>query len=748
MRKLILFHILIIFISSCAVLPKSDLADLVIFSIDESPTLADEFLYVYEKNNFNNDSIFTEKDIDEYFRLFINFKLKVEAAKSAGIDTTKSFLDEFYTYKNQLIEPYLSEAKENERLVKEAYERMKYEVDASHILVTVAPDALPEDTATAYKKILELYEKASSGKDFGALAAQFSEDPSAKSNKGRLGYFTAFQMVYAFEDAAYKTQIDSVSDILRSGFGYHILKVHDKRPSSGKVKISHIMLRINGNNGDSTSVRNKIFEIHDQITGGVDWSELCQLYSEDQRTKSNGGTLPFIALKQINDAAFENTAFGLQNPGEVSDPVRSRFGWHIIKLEEKKGLEPFGEIKEDLEQRVSKDDRSKLTRQAVISKLKVQNNFHEYASVREKIVRLADSSLVAGNWDGSEANSILKDSLFSIHGNLYYTQSVIDDIIKNQRRRTDIEPTKYINELIEGYIEKSLRKYEEDQLIKSNRDFRMLINEYFEGILLFEIMNKEVWGKAVEDTTGLEMYFQNNQQSYYWGERADATILSTSDKIVLKDLRKTIDSDSIKLFEIDFDPKQEADVLKDSSLDSLVYLFKKYDASTITIHSHEESSTSKLYMNLIQYFNNIGIPKKSIIESNSDDQEIKIRLELNSKSKKSLEFLYNKESALTLQVTEDLFEKGENPLIDSVEWKKGTFETVANGNYLLIVINEILAEQAKKLKDVKGSVISDYQTYLEKNWLDELRREFKVEINYTTLEKIRKLYKNKLNHPG
>ena len=748
MRKFFFFQYLIVFISSCAILPKSDLANSTLFSIDKDPTIADEFLYVYEKNNFNNDSIYTDKDVDEYFELFINFKLKVEAAKSAGLDTTKSFLDEFETYKDQLIKPYLSEAKEQERLVEEAYDRMKYEIDASHILVSVTPDALPEDTAKAYQKIREVYEKTKSGQDFGELAAKFSEDPSAKSNKGRLGYFSAFQMVFAFEDAAYKTPEDSISDILRSRFGYHILKIHDKRQSSGKVKVSHIMFRINGNNGDSVSVRNKIFEIYDQIIGGADWNELCQKYSEDQRTKNNGGTLPFISLKQINDPAFENAAFSLQTPGEISDPVKSKFGWHIIKLEEKKGLEPFEEIKEDLEQRVSKDDRSKLSRQAVISKLKAQNNFQEYSLVREKIVQLADSSLLAGKWNASLTDSFSEDSLFSIDGNLYVTISVIEEIKKKQRRRTGIEPSRYMNELIDGFIEKSLMEYEEDQLINNNREFRMLLNEYHEGILLFEIMNQKVWGKAVKDTTGLQSYFQNHQQSYYWGERADAVIVSAADQNVLENVKKIIDSESIKLIEIEYDPEQEVEVLNDPSLESLVNIFMKYDNSTITIRTNKKSLTSNLYTDIKQYFIDFGLPVKSIIESTLDDKENKIQLELNSKSKKSLEFLYNKESALTLQVSEELFEKGDNQLIDSIGWEKGTYETITNGNYNLVVISNILEEQPKELKDIKGSVISDYQNYLEKNWLEELKSKYTVEINYTTLDKIKKLYKKQLNHPG
>ena len=748
MSKLLFFHFLVISISSCAILHKSDLADTSLFSIDGDHTLADEFLYVYEKNNFNNDSIYTEQDVDEYFELFVKFKLKVQAAKSAGIDTTRSFLDEYESYKDQLIKPYLSEAKEQERLVEEAYERMKYEIDASHILITVAPKVSPEDTSKAYQKISEIYEKAKSGQDFGDLATKYSEDPSAKTNQGNLGYFSAFQMVFAFEDAAYKTPEDSISDILRSRFGYHILKVHDLRPSSGKVKVSHIMLRVNGNNGDSVSVRNKAFEIYEQIIGGADWNELCQKYSEDQRTKNSGGTLPFISLKQINDTAFENVAFGLQTPGEISDPVRTKFGWHIIKLEEKKGLEPFEEIKDDLAQRVSKDDRSKLSQQAVLSKLKVQNNFQEYPHSREKIVQLVDSSLLAGKWDVSVADSLSKDSLFSIDGKVYYTKSAIEEIKNKQRRRTGLDPEGYMNELIDGFIEQSLMDYEEYQLVKNNREFRMLLNEYYEGILLFDIMNQKVWGKAVEDTTGLQTYFHNNQQSYNWSERADAVIISTADQHVLKIIKETISSESIKLFKFEFDPDQEIEVLKNQSMDTLIDLFEKYDNSTITIYSNKESSTSKLYEDIKQYFNDHGLAEEAIIESTLDEQDNKIQIVLNSKSKKSLEFLYNKESALTLQVTEEFFEKGDNSLIDSLGWEEGIYEIVANGNYNLVVINEILEKQPKELKDIKGTVISDYQNYLENNWIEELNIKYTVEINYTTLDKIKKSYKKRLNHPG
>ena len=348
MRNLLWLILTGLFVYSCALTKTGDISNDTLMTMAGDTVTADEFIYLYEKNNFNNDSIYSEKDVSSYLELFQNFKLKVRAAKDVGLDTTQAFETEYNTYKDQLIRPYLAESKENERLVQEAYGHMQWEIDAAHIMVSLKQDALPEDTLVAHNKIADILKSARSGVDFEELAFQYSEDPSAKTNKGRLGYFTAFQMVYSFEEAAFNTPVDSISGIIRSQFGYHILKVLDKRPYSGKVKVSHIML-LKGS-GTEDFLRNKIFEIHNQVTGGVDWNELCQKYSEDERTKDTGGTLPLLGLRQINDQAFETVAFSLKSPGEISDPVQSQFGWHIIRLEEKIGLEPFDQLQESLKQ--------------------------------------------------------------------------------------------------------------------------------------------------------------------------------------------------------------------------------------------------------------------------------------------------------------------------------------------------------------------------------------------------------------
>jgi len=734
MKRQKFFILVFLLLSACAIQKSSDIEKSVLFSIDGEPTIADEFIYVYEKNNFNNDSLYFEQDVDEYFDLFVNFKLKVKAAKSQGIDTTQTFLDEFKTYKDQLINPYLSETKAQEQLVEEAYERMKYEVDASHILITVDQNASPQDTLKAFQKISEVYDKAKSGEDFEELAVKYSEDPSAKTNKGRLGYFTAFQMVFAFEDAAYNTPIDSISDIIRSRFGYHILKVHGKRPFSGKVKVSHIMITDQNGTVDENSMKNKIFEIHDQVAGGANWNELCQKYSEDQRTKNNGGTLPFIGLRQINDEAFESVAFNLQNPGDISDPVRSRFGWHIIKLVEKQGLRPFEELKTELEQKVRGDERSRMSKKAVITRLKKQNNFRQNDETRRQLVDLADSALLEGKWTLTSPDSIYQMTLFSIANDNYDIGKTVAYIEKNHKRRPGLSPRQYMNDLIDQYIEHALMDFEEQQLIASNRDFRMLLNEYYEGILLFEIMNKNVWGKAVEDTLGLQAYFEKNQDNYMWDSRADAVIFESDDKNTIELLKGKLDENAYVLMDIEISPNE--DLVSSAKVDTLVRLYQKYSPCKIVI------STPDTAGDLLQFFDNNNIPEKDIIQTNSGEKDI-ISVKLNSISKKSLEYLYNKESALNLRVEESLFEKGDSQLVDTLSWEKGRREFEKKGTYYLVEIREILEPQPKVLNEIKGTVISDYQNYLEKTWIEELKGTYALDINYNTLDQIKSSFRKK-----
>jgi peptidyl-prolyl cis-trans isomerase SurA len=524
---------------------KKDKKALSVFSVNKKTVTADEFIYLYKKNHQNKADEFTKEKIQEYLDLFINFKLKVEEARSRGLDTTAAFKKEFNSYKEELRKPYLPDNKLSDSLARLTYERLKEEVEASHILVMVKADASPEDTLAAYNKIMALRKRIVEGEDFGTLATQHSEDQSAKTNKGLLGYFTALQMVYPFETAAYRTKIGEVSMPARTRFGYHIIKVHNRRPASGEVEVSHIMI---GNEGkDATKARNLVFEVYDQLQGGVKWEELCKQYSDDPATKDSGGRLRAFgvgALKQI--PTFEETAFSLKKDGDISDPFQTQFGWHIIRLEKKIPVQSFEEMGTALKSRVNRDERTQLSKQALQQKLRKDFSFVEFADVKKKVLASGDTSLRSAKWkipaafDGKSVLFSLQSKPFTSKDFLVYAQA-------NQRPNS-MASEKYLETLYNSFVDMNINVLLEEKIVKNNPEFQLLLNEYYEGILLFEIMEKEVWNKASEDSLGQVRFFNENKTKYIAGERAKTIIYSSASKDVIGRLRdKIASSDTAKL---------------------------------------------------------------------------------------------------------------------------------------------------------------------------------------------------------
>ena len=280
-----------------------------------------------------------------------------------------------------MAKPYLTETSVTEQLAKQAYERLKEEVNAAHILIGIPGDGTPEDTLSAYEQAIAIRDQALNGSEFSTLASQHSKDPSAASNGGNLGYFSALQMVYPFEEAAYNTEIGAISQPVRTQFGYHLVNVLDRRPARGKVKVSHIMVRAAEgiSDMDSLSASKQVNEIHQRLKNGGDWDQLCQQFSDDLTTRSKSGALPWLGAGDMNNIpTFEKTAFALDQIGEISSPVQTPYGWHIIRLDDKKELEPYETKAEELKQKIARDSRSELNQQALIKRLKSDNDFVAY----------------------------------------------------------------------------------------------------------------------------------------------------------------------------------------------------------------------------------------------------------------------------------------------------------------------------------------------------------------------------------
>ncbi len=526
-------------------------ADPVIMTVDGKAVTKSEFESVYKKNN-GKDMTADKKSVKDYLDLFINFKLKVKEAEEQGLDTLKSFKDELAGYRKQLAAPYLTDKNVNEGLLTEAYERMKTEIRASHILVKCAEDALPKDTLLAYNKVLEYRKRVLKGEDFAKLARESANDgdPSAKDNAGDLGYFTALQMVYPFENAAYSTKVGEVSMPVRTRFGYHIIKVQDKRSNQGELLVAHIMVRFNKEFKlqDSVNAQKKITEIYEKLKKGEKFEELASQYSEDKQSAAQGGKLNWFGAGKMPVIEFEKAAYGLKKNDDYSEPFTTKYGWHIVKRLDKKDLAPFDGMKAELKQKVSKDSRSQAGKTALISRIKKENNYTETRVVKKKISSfpsleefypLIDSSYFKGKWTAERASKLNKE-LFVLAGKKY-TQADFTKYLESHQTRRSVYDAKYIvDQQYQNFVDETCVAYEESTLEGKYPEFKNLLQEYRDGILLFDLTDRKVWSKAVKDTTGLKEFYEKYKNNYLWDERADVTTYKCADEKIAKEVRKML----------------------------------------------------------------------------------------------------------------------------------------------------------------------------------------------------------------
>jgi len=485
--------------------------DPVLMKINGKPVLKSEFEYIYNKNNSNNS--LDKKTLNEYVDLFENFKLKVEEAKAQGIDTTKSFINELSGYRSQLTKPYLTDSKVDDLILQEAYNRMKEDVEVSHILVRVQQNASPADTLAAWKKITAIAKRLEK-EEFGKVAKEVSEDESAKENSGNIGWISAFRTVYPFETMAYNTKPGTISKPVRTAFGYHIVKVTNRRETLGEILVAHIMrFTEQGNEAKNNAAKVTIDSIYQRIKAGDDFGKLANDKSEDRGSASKNGELPWFGTGRMIPE-FENAAFALKNTGDISEPIKSAFGWHIIKLIDKRGIASFESSKEDLQNKVKRDERAFLGQKSFVNKLKAEYKYNVQVAAVKEIADLL-------------ANKTLTDSVFQLESAklnkpiISYASKIVSqaDFAKFLKANSFTEKTtasEIIEEKLNAFAEKELLAYEDSQLENKYDDFRFLMQEYHDGILLFEVSNNEVWEKASKDTEGLAKYFAAHKADYRW----------------------------------------------------------------------------------------------------------------------------------------------------------------------------------------------------------------------------------------
>lgn len=514
----------------------------VLFTIDEKPYYTDEFIRVYNKNlDLVKDE--SQKDLTQYLQLFVGYKLKINKANKLGLQNGESYKNEFNSYRTQLAKNYMTDSKVTKELVEEAYNRSLKEVKASHILILVDENAEPSDTLIAYKKITDIRNKAVKGENFEILASEYSQDPSAKDNKGELGYFSVFRMVYPFESAAFNTPKGKISNPFRTRFGYHILKVEDVRDNRGEVTVEHIML-LNPSKEkpqDMEGIKNTIQDIYKKINQGESFEDLAKQFSEDKSSSSKGGLLERFGSGQLSSEEFENAAFNLTKANPISEPIQTKYGWHIIKLIEKHDVKSLKEVQSEFENKVSKDDRSRIITNSLNEKLRKKYNIKRNDKLYKALSKTVTNQFYEGKWELPTSLKNYDGSLFTIQKEKVLGSDFLRFVKDQQKANSKIKPvSNLVADLYEKFVDIKLNSYYSDNLEAEFPDFAFIVEEYRDGLLLFDLMEKEIWQKSKIDTIGLKNYYDANKSSYQWNNRLDGTIVSSTDINVIKKARKLL----------------------------------------------------------------------------------------------------------------------------------------------------------------------------------------------------------------
>lgn len=526
-------------VSSVSVMAQSKLDKQVLMTIGDQKVTVKEFTDVYAKNNLKSDVI-EKKSVDEYLDLFVNFRMKVMEAYAMGLDTNARFKKELEGYRKQLAKPYFTNEEVSEELVEEAYQRKLKDIRASHILINCDRHALPADTLKAYNKAMDLRKRALNGEDFNDLAYAYSDDrsardtkatattPARKGNRGDLGYFTVFDMVYPFECGAYNTPVGEVSMPVRSDFGYHLIKVVSVTDALGSIQAAHIFLQLapDASEADVQAAKDKADNIYAELMAqdGKNWSSAVSRYTDDRGSVSRYGSLmPFTVNRIVPE--FVETIKQLK-PDEIAKPVRTNYGFHIIKLISTSGVGSFEKERTAIAENVQKDKRSKKSEEVVLQQIKKEYGFKTNDKNLVNFMATVDSTILTGKYIPSEDVNT-NAMLFKIGKKTVTVGNFVEYIKSKQTQvRYGIPVQVYAYQLYDNFQSKEILAYADEHLEERYPEFKALVQEYNDGILLFDLMDKEVWSKAVEDTAGLQDFYSRNTNKYLWNERVKACVIT------------------------------------------------------------------------------------------------------------------------------------------------------------------------------------------------------------------------------
>jgi len=626
--------------------------DPVIMTVNGKNYKKSEFEYYY--NKFNSEDVIDKLSLNDYVNSFKNLKLKLAEAEAQGMDTTIAFRSELAGYRATEATPYLDDLEVNDELVSREYDRMKSLIEVSQIPVPFPGvkdnnfKTFPSDTLETFNRAIQIKNRLLKGEDFGKTAEALAKETNTPQAEkpGYLGWFTGLMLTPSFEDVAFNTPVGKIGQLARTNFGYHIIRIDAKKENPGSINVAHILITCppNADSAQVSDAQAKINEIYAQLKTGGDFAALAKESSKDPGTASKGGDLGWLdfAASSRLVSEFKEVAWGLTEIGEISKPFKTQFGYHIVKLLGKKPVEPLEEFRKEIASKYNSGGYFIPLHQAGIDKMKKEFGFQKNDAAYRALFSKANTvypadSLFFTSFDNEDM------PLFTI-GDAKYTVSQFMNYLKKNNRSAFTMSTDLLNDRLQGFEYEALYETKDKSLESKYPDFRNLIQEYRDGILMFNISNQEVWAKASEDTEGLAAFFEQNKQRYAWNEPYyKGYVVLVKDNKIKKKLQKEI-----------------AGMDNDKAVQ---YLLDNYRVGEVSY---------------------VKVEKKG------------------------------------------LFKKGEDAYVDEAVFNSGVAERPAGFSDFFLLGKLLKAPES--YTDVGGTVITDYQNYLEEAWIKKLNEKYKVTV--------------------
>jgi peptidyl-prolyl cis-trans isomerase SurA len=728
-----------------------------VVSIGKKTFSLKDFTLLYRRN-LQTDSV-SDKTPKQFLDQFISNQLKVLKAEDEGIDTTFTFKEEMTTIRKELASSFMVEKSVNDALIKEAYERLETEVNVSHILIRVNDFNNPIDTLAAYNKIIDLRNRILAGEKFSEIAVKFSEDKSAIKDEGNLGYITAFQTVYPFETASYNTPVGKLSMPFRTSLGYHILKVTAKREYQ-RWKAAHIFININAQSTEAElqASKKKIDDIYSKLQTGESFEKLARLYSEDATTNTKAGVFKRLFGTDELEKPFEEALFSLKKNGSYSTPIRTSKGWHIIRLVEKQELKPFNEMYNYLQNKVAADKRAELSKNALVQRIKKENGFKEYLSVKNDCKELIDSVLTLNSSLRSVKSDLNTKVIFSIGEKEIFVKNFID-YVNEKATKSKVKFEK--NMLEQWYKDFEISEnlaYEESVLEKKNQEFGVLMNEYRENILVQNVLEGQVWTNMIQDTEGQREFYNKNAEKYILPERVKLELFDANSTENLKKFKNIFAKSpyplSFKWNDLIFDlnSSQLTETHKQHLTDLALLLLKnenyKVEISGNIDPDESEKISNERAQNAVKFIVKLGVGLDRIIEKDNGkfqplskterEKNRRVSFSLSTTNKQDIVKLYNVLKPESIKVMNGAFKKGESKTVDLLKWVEGEQELEKSGRHIFARIERVEPSRKMTFEESKGKIIKAMQVAKELEMMEKLKVAFPVIINEEQLKKVSK----------